>query len=719
MLACFWVANLAAQSPSFIYYSSGKKINDVAIDGQYVWAATNSGLVQYDTLTKTSTFYNRGNSGLPINGIHSIAIGTDGTRWLGTRIGLIRWQGNSFVVLNPASSQLNISRVRIDSIGDIWMHTSSHYTSLRRFDGQNWTSYNDEDLFGGMHELDASPAAAGVWVKGDTFYYFDGNIAVSHPFPPDMGNPPGPSTVYDWCLDANGKVWFQIGNLLGIPVGDTWEMEEMESLPIAIAISPNGLLWTLDSYDGVYVRHTDGTWEHVLDSHVHFSGFEFQLLATEHGDLWLGTEEVGLHHFGSGVFSAIQTSIAEIPEHAVVKLEITENQTVWAIFDDTYSQGWGNAGRLLKFRDGAWQEITETAPGASIGNCVGMAIDGLDRLWVVANSVIYRYDGQWQLIPNPPGFLWDWVFAVSSDPNTNNVWFGGIGKIARYNGADFQVFDAPFPQNRVEELTVDQQGNVWMAFLTNEGYHFARFDGQNWAVFTTADLGFSDYIGPLCEIAAAPNGDVWVITPNQISRFDGNGWQKIALEGFQYGGFNTIAFDGSEKVWIGCYNSSCFSVSTDVHLIQINGNDIYSYPYKTTPFLPYPNITALAVDANHNLWIGGQESGIAVFNENGVVLGTNDLPSAKGYSILPAKAFPNPTSNASVIEYTLEATSDVLLELRSISGQLIQSKNLLNQLSGNYKWDLNINSLAQGSYCWRILSEKSVANGTIVVKGHR
>ncbi len=713
-LTCFWFASLTAQTPNFVHYTSTKNVNDIALDGQYVWAATNGGVVRYDMLTEQTTFYNRGNSGIPINEVFSIAIDAQGTRWLGTKIGLVRWQGDDFTLLNPIGSngtllKLAIYHLRVDAIGVVWMHTTDNGAGLISYDGLIWNVYDDNALFNGLNKLDASTVLPGVWIEGDedSFYFFDGITAVEHPFPPSLEDPPGSAVIYDWKLDTNGKIWFTSGKQLGVPSGGTWELEEMSLWPKAIALSPNGTLWALDDLEGIIIRHPDGAWEQISNQHNFFKGFDFQLLANDHGDLWLGTEENGLQYLNDEQFSPVTTLGTEIPENAIVELEITGAQTVWSIL--------GEYKNLFRFQNGQWQ-LAESDPNAPQDHCWSMSKDGLDRLWVVSYSQVYRYDGAWSLIPAPAEFPWELVHSVAAEPTTNQVWFGGVGKIARYDGTSFQIIDHPDPNYSVRKLTVDQQGNIWMPYYAAVGEMVARYDGQNWVMFTIQDLQISEFGDFISEIAVAPNGDVWVITSNQISKYNGTQWQKLPLEGYDYGGFNTIAFDGDEKVWIGCSNSSSFAGNINSHLIKIEGNNFQFYPYQTTP-LPYPNITALAVDAHHNLWIGGKEGGIAVFNENGVTLGINDLPSTNSFSILPATAFPNPTANTSVVEYTLDADSDVLLELRSVSGQLLQSKKVINQALGKHQWILNLNLLAQGSYCWRILSDKSVANGTIVIKG--
>jgi len=709
---CFWFANLSAQTPNFIHFTSTRTVNDIVSDGQYVWAATNGGVIRYDRLTEQAICYNRGNSGLPMNEVLSVAIGPDKTIWLGTRFGLVRWKGNAFNVLNPLypngnEAQLTMNRVRVDATGKVWVRIPGQGSNLLSFDGQHWKVYDNNLLFGNTADFETNLQTPGIWMNGGdshSFFFFDGTNKEEYPFP---------MNVQTWNVDANGKVWANSGDQLAVPSGNTWDIETLEFWPDAITPAPDGSLWAVDESEGVYKRNPAGVWEHVFDTYLPFDVFFAPMWADDQGDLWLGTEQDGLQRLHNGVFTPSSNVVEEIPNNSIVHLEITGTQTVWAIFDDGFV-----IKNIARFEQNKWETFDEINPSAPLWKCVSIAKDGLDRLWVAHFDELYRFDGQWEELPIPAEFTYDQIYSVAAEPTTNAVWIGGYGKIARYNGSGFQVFDLPFPF-MVEKLTVDQQGNVWIPYSgISYDKMLYRFDGTSWTVFSNAALQLSEFANYIRAIKVAPNGDVWVVTPEEISSFDGTDWHKFPLVAWTLGSeFSTMAFDGTEKFWIGCYLWNCLSVAPNLNLIKVEGNDIQLFPYLSTP-LPYPNIMALAVDGHHNLWIGGEAGGIAVFNENGVTLGLEDLPSNSSYNILPAKAFPNPASNTSMVEYTLDTDSDVLLELRSITGQLLQSKRIINQTTGKHQWPLTLNSLAQGTYRWRVLGEKSVANGTIVVKGH-
>lgn len=713
LLTSFWLSGLSAQTADFINYTSTKKINEITLDGQIVWAATAGGLVRHDRQSGQTTYINRSNSGLPIQEIFSIALGPDGTIWLGSEIGLIRWQGNSFTVLNPLDANGNVIQIRankvsVDATGRVWMSISGHYSNLLSLDGQEWKAYDDDQLFGGSADFQSNLQTPGIWVKGgdsNAFYFFDGSNKVEYPCP---------LSADSWKLDNNGKVWVDSGNQLAVQTGNSWETETLGFWPDGIAPAPDGSLWAIDGFNGVYKRSQAGSWEHVFDTYLPFDGYNAQMEADDQGDLWLGTEAEGEMQLHNGVFEQINNIGAEIPENSVAHLEITGTQTVWAIFDDDFIMDWMNGQNISRFGQNGWEKFDN--PNAPLWKCKSMAKDGLDRLWLAHFDKLYRFTGQWEELPVPAEFTFGQVYSVAAEPGTNTVWIGGYGKIARYNGDQFQVFDAPFSWLSIEKLAVDQQGNVWMPYGGgNNGEILCRFDGSNWTIFSTDAMMLSPFSSHVREIKVAPNGNVWVLTPYEISRFDGTNWHKFPHDAISFGGeFSTMAFDGTERIWIGCYQLNCLTVSPNLNLIKVEGNDIQLYPYQTTP-LPYPNITALAVDAHHNLWIGGEHGGIAVFNENGVVLSATE--PGRRFDQLASKVYPNPAIETATVEYTLQKTSDVLLELMSPNGQVLCRQKILQQAMDTYQWFLPANLLPPGTYFWRVSTDNAVASGVICLEG--
>jgi len=99
LLTLVLVKPVSTQNPEWINYTRGKEVNSIAIEGNRVWAGTGGGLVQLDMNSESMIHYNKANSGLPDNGVHSIAIDGSGNKWVGTAGGgLARFDGTNWTV---------------------------------------------------------------------------------------------------------------------------------------------------------------------------------------------------------------------------------------------------------------------------------------------------------------------------------------------------------------------------------------------------------------------------------------------------------------------------------------------------------------------------------------------------------------------------------------------------------------------------------------------
>jgi len=82
------------------------------------------GLAQFDG--ENWTVYNTGNSGLPHNGVHALALDAQGNKWIGTQGGLAQFDGVKWTVYNMANSELPnnwVWSLAIDAQGNKWIGT--------------------------------------------------------------------------------------------------------------------------------------------------------------------------------------------------------------------------------------------------------------------------------------------------------------------------------------------------------------------------------------------------------------------------------------------------------------------------------------------------------------------------------------------------------------------------------------------------------------------
>lgn len=138
------IAGFAVAQQQWQLYTNGKKVNAIAEEGNILWIGTGGGLVELDKTTGIPVFYNNLNSGLPCNEVTSIAIDTNGTKWIGTMDGgMAQFDGTNWTTYNTNNSGIlndRINTIIIAPNGVKLIAPDSH--GLVKFDGTNWISYN-------------------------------------------------------------------------------------------------------------------------------------------------------------------------------------------------------------------------------------------------------------------------------------------------------------------------------------------------------------------------------------------------------------------------------------------------------------------------------------------------------------------------------------------------------------------------------------------------
>ncbi len=106
---------------------------------------------------QTWSYYTPQNSGIPDSNITSVAIESNGTKWLGTPKGLVKFDGTTWTVYDSTNSGLpsnSIVQVIIDSADNKWISFNEYGwlasfgsgqnkdLGLAKYDGTTWTIYN-------------------------------------------------------------------------------------------------------------------------------------------------------------------------------------------------------------------------------------------------------------------------------------------------------------------------------------------------------------------------------------------------------------------------------------------------------------------------------------------------------------------------------------------------------------------------------------------------
>ncbi len=228
------------------------------------------------------------------------------------------------------------------------------------------------------------------------------------------------------------------------------------------------------------------------------------------------------------------------------------------------------------------------------------------------------------------------VYAVNID-SYGNIWVGTGSEIAKFDGTNLTKYNysksvIPYYHGNggITSIAIDDQGNKWFGIWedwdsgANGGV--TKFDDVNWTNYNNnnSDLPYSVHC-----IAIDKQGNKW---------FGASYWSEGAL----------VKFDGSN--WT-VYNSA-------------------------NSGLPNDWIGSLAIDDQGNKWFTTLNSGVVVFNENGITTGvfnesriTTGLSDNISVSSDDFTVFPNPAKNF----ITIEGLQSGTFEIYNSSGAIVKN----------------------------------------------
>lgn len=420
----------------------------------------------------------------------------------------------------------------VDEDGIVW----GTGPGLTRFDPDAGTirtfTLADDPAFSDVRSI-VPARGGGVWIvspDGPTVRRFDGErfqeVLASGPVCEVAEAPDG--TV--WGSGCEGGVfrWGGTSWLSTPPDGSTPRGGGV------IAVDAGGQVWVANlRYDsegdevGFGLSRFDGTAWTTWTVGDGLPSDRVETLATgPSGDVWVGTEK-GIARFFDGAWVTYAPAETQVPHDSIA----VTDQDVWVA-------GWtGERGWILRFDGGAWIPMEEGL--REVGGHPDIATDGRGSVWASISGQgdevdgLYRFNGsRWQRVAPSvvPGLLE--IAAVSSD----EAWGADGDRAWRIRGGTWTSFSG-LPGGAAVEVAVAPDGVPWV--LTPEG--LARFDGSAWEQVVSGDD---------LAIAFAPDGAVWTASgsiirplggaalPRPIPLPDRVRWLRVGPEG---------------EVWAGCF----------------------------------------------------------------------------------------------------------------------------------------------------------------------
>ncbi|MEM6302224.1 MAG: diguanylate cyclase, partial [Pseudomonadota bacterium] len=520
-------------------------------------------------------------SGLPSDTVWVVREGPNGYLWIGTRGGLVRFDGARFSVFNrqshPEFSANEVRDLEWTPNGELWIGTYGGGAMLMR-DGE-FESIGSEDGLVGDVVYDIHRASDGsIWfATGSGVSRFDGQEIRSWREEDGLASP----QVFKIASDENETLWF--GGLTGgLSAFDGREMRALRTnseLDSTLIIS-----LSLDPVLGVIAGTTAGNLYQVLASG------EAQLIQRDDtdiidvslrdrdGNLWLGTYDNGLWRTNK------KSGRDRIPLMANA-----QSPVIVGLLEDTRGSLWvSTANGLFRVRDTPFLQLGVEEGLADKTTVVTSEPNG--TLWVgTERSGIFKVSPN-GLIEQQP-FLRDQSISSLLVSRGGDLWVGSFG-----GGAFVVRGEQVTPIGSAEGLSSD---HIFAIQETRQGDVLLASDlGVDLWNPTTAQLEsvFAEAHGAVIRnIHQARDGSIWLGGNGGLYRFQNNEYRYWGeAEGLPSSVVSQVYEDERGIFWIAV---------RDGGLVRIGDNKLFSY--EAEHGLPQLSSYAILEDRSRNLYISG------------------------------------------------------------------------------------------------------------------
>ncbi len=724
---------LFAQSQG-VNFTYGKDVTCTAIEGNYLWVGTTGGLVKIDRLTGATTFFNKSNSGLIYNHITSLAIGSDGVKWIGTyEAGLVSFDNENWVVYNTSNSILNnqIHCLAVDLQQNLWC---AYNGGVAKFDGENWYHYDQQeyDLLGSSLISIVIDSQNNKWF-GTTGYgliKYD-NLAWTNIIPQysyDL------TYIWNMAIDSQDNIWM-------------------------------GLSHGMVKFDGSNCTGYDSPFEDL----GYIGWIPSSIVVDSQGNKWMGTEAHGLIKFDGNNWTRYDTSNSGLPSNYIPSISIDPQGNKWI----------GSSG-IVKYDGENWTAFNTSNSGVPYEDVTCITIDSTNNKWIGTSfGGLACYNGvDWSVYNlNNSGLPSNRINCITED-SEHHKWIGTFDGLACFDGSNWTVYNPSnpgAPMNCISSISIDSQGIKWIGLVNwYLGYHngLARFDGNNWIYLNSSNSPLpSD--GVTC-IAIGTDDNIWIGTGEGLANYHNEAWTiyNTSNSGLPFNAISSINIDHEGVLWIGTFDTS--SSNFEVSLAKFNDGIWSSYILPNSPvpqqivsiaidsqdvkwlslysnwwmtsggllrfdeqhwelinwensILPVNSINCLTLDSQDNKWIGTTRSGLtefywdAFYDHDDIIVPVNDEVVIPNKS-LTLSNYPNPFNPSTTISFDLSSPGKVNLDIYNIKGQFVKSlfKDNLNTGNHSISWngtDEKDIAVSSGVYFARIIANgKSAYKKMVLVK---
>ena len=483
----------------------------------YLWLGTELGLYRFDGVRAIP--WPPLDQRLPSNAITSLLASRDGTLWIGTRKGLCSWKDGKLTQYPELAGAMVLPALE-DRTGKVWFGTVEPNGRLCAITGGKAKCH--VGTFGTGVGAIYEDHKGNLWVESTTgLWRWAPGPPQQYPFP--RGEVEIDSLIEDesgvLLLAANdGLKQLKAGKIETYPLpGITGQFR-----PNRFLRSSDGSLW-IGSQQGLLHLHQGRV--DIFKALDGLSGdFIGWIFEDREGNLWVGTLN-GLDRFREVVVPTISPNQG-LSSSADWAVQATPDGSIWIGTADGLNR-W-KTGYVTVYRSrktlssnrtderelGTMRYVTEIANSGLAGGLRSLGVDDSGQLWASVSDGVFQFEGgRFIKVPGVPGGN---TLSIAGD-SLGKVWIlnSDAGLFLRTpKGAVQQIPWSRFQQKLPQTMLPDPQlGGLWLGFF--EGGIAYLQDGEVRASYNHSN-GLGN--GRVTHFRFSPDGALWAATEGGLSR---------------------------------------------------------------------------------------------------------------------------------------------------------------------------------------------------------